>query len=864
MSADKHRRVLIVDDNRAIHDDFRKILCPATAMVAASDAAEAALFGPSTHVAVQTAFELDSAYQGQEALLLVKKALDAASPYALAFVDVRMPPGWDGVETIQRIWELDPDLQIVLCTAYSDYSWGAMFEKLGSCDGLLILKKPFDSVEAFQMAHALTEKWWLRQQSRRRMQELESRVADRTRELQESNQALQTEIAERGLSESALRESNEKFHQLADNITDAFWIRSPDLREVQYVSPAFERIWGRTVESLRANPHLWADYIVPEDRERVLKSFATLTGDAPTLDIEYRITRPSGEIRWVRVRGFQVRDAANNVSRHVGIVTDITDRWQSEKALRQSEERFRSYFELGLVGMAITSPTKGCVEVNAEICRILGYERSELLRMSWTELTHPEDLPAEVANFNRILSGEIEGYTMDKRYIRKDGQVIEASISVKCLRGADGSVDCVVGLLYDITERKRLETQLFRARKLETIGKLAGGIAHEFNSLTTAIIGHSEVLLKTLVPGDPLIKNATEIQRGAERVATLTRQLLAYGRKQTLRPLILSLNSVLAGMEKEVRNLVGRGVELKIVPAQGLGAVRADPEQIEQVVMNLAMNAAEAMPDGGTLTLETANATLDQEYVKRFPEMRAGEYVKLTIADTGEGMNEEKKTRVFEPFFSTKGVGRGKGLGLSTCYGIIKQSGGHLDFESAPGHGTTFSIYLPQVDPRTRTSVPRSDLAALPRGTETILLVEDDATMREMGASLLRRLGYRVFVAADGIEALGLKQRHDLEHTDLLFTDLVMPNMSGTELCERLRASDPHIKCLFTSAYTEYATGHQDMGAQGAAFLPKPFTPFALAQKLQEMLDEPESTELDAVWKTRDSPKETRSTPSTP
>src|SRR5579862_9278090 len=252
MPDEKNRRVLIIDDNRSIHDDFRKILSPVASATEALDATETAVFGHSTDTVQQTQFEVDSAYQGREGVLLVKKAMEAGRPYAMAFVDVRMPPGWDGIETTQKIWAIDSDIQIVLCTAYSDYSWGEMFEKLGYRDGLLILKKPFDTVEAFQLAHALTEKWWLHQQSRRKMEELEGMVAERTGKLQHSNHALQTEVVEHQRAEESLRESEEKFRQLAEYITDVFWMTSPDLGKIHYVSPAYEQIWGRSVASAYA------------------------------------------------------------------------------------------------------------------------------------------------------------------------------------------------------------------------------------------------------------------------------------------------------------------------------------------------------------------------------------------------------------------------------------------------------------------------------------------------------------------------------------------------------------------------------------------------------------------------------------
>jgi len=860
MCADKNRRVLVIDDNRSIHDDFRKILSPVTDTEEALDVTETELFGQPTETVLQTRFEVDSAYQGEEGLLLIKRALDEGRPYAMAFIDVRMPPGWDGVETTRKIWEFDPNLQVVLCTAYSDYSWDDVFENLAHRDGLLILKKPFDSVEAFQLASALTEKWWLHQETRRKMEELEDRVAERTGELQHSNHALQTEVAEHQRAAGMLRESNEKFLQLADNITDAFWIRSPDLSEVHYISPAFERIWGRTVESLYAHPHQWIDFIFPEDRARVEAAFAALAGDAPSLDIEYRIVRPDGEVRWVRVRGFQVRDAADRLIRHTGIVTDITERRLDVEKLRESKRFAESIAENSTsIIYLFDLETRSSVYSNRNAAEALGYSHAEVVDMGGNFLPlkmHPEDLP-------RILQQHaLYAEVMDNRIFDLEFRLKDAggnwhwmwSRETVFNRRPDGRAWQILGSAQDITERKRLETQLFQSQKLETVGKLAGGVAHEFNSILTAIIGQSELLLAGLAPGSPLGKNATAIGRAADRAATLTRQLLAYGRKQTLLPEILDLNSILQGMVDSLRHLMGRDTEVSIVPARGLKAVSADAGQIEHVIMNLALNAHDAMPNGGKLMIETANALIDQESVGRYPDLKPGDYVMLAITDTGTGMNPEVRARAFEPFFTTKGVGEGSGLGLSTCYGIIKQSGGHISLYTELGRGTTFKIYLPQVEQEIKIPVLRPASPALPRGMETILLVEDDPDLREMATALLRQLGYTVLAAANGIEALAMKQQRDTGHIDLLFTDVVMPHMSGKELADRMGALSSHTRILFTSAYTENAIIHQGVLDKGVALLQKPFTPSALAHKLREVLDQPGAPNSDAVLGTpRDS-----------
>jgi two-component system, cell cycle sensor histidine kinase and response regulator CckA len=719
--ADRNRRVLIIDDNRAIHADFRKILSPTPDSSAALDATATALFGHTKAAVVQTQFEVDSAYQGQEGVLMVKKALAEARPYAMAFVDVRMPPGWDGVETTRKIWELDSDLQVVLCTAYSDYSWSEMFEKLGRRDGLLILKKPFDTVEASQLANALTEKWWLHQRYRRRMEELERQVAERTGELQLTNQALKTEVAEHRLAEESLR------------------------------------LLGSAVE---------------QSKESI-------------------------------------------------VITDA---------------------QLDLPGPKI-------IFVNPAFTKMTGYPAEEVIGKTPRILQGPR---SNRSVLNRLRQNLQQGATFEGEDInyRKDGQEFTLEWQIAPIRDASGATTHFVAVQRDITARKQFEAQLFQSQRMETVGKLAGGVAHEFNSILTAIIGQGELVLCDLPARSPLSKNVTEIIRAASRAAALTRQLLAYGRKQLLQPEILDLNRVLTGMQGMFVHIMGGDVDTQIVPCLGLRLVHADAGQIEQVIMNIAMNARDAMPNGGKLTLETANVSFDQECVGRYPELRAGDYVMLAITDTGAGMSEEVKARVFEPFYSTKEVGQGTGLGLSTCYGIVKQSGGHISVYSEPGRGATFKIYLPQVKGPVGTPVQPLNSPDLPSGTETILLVEDDPALREMAGTLLRRLGYMVLSAANGIEAMSLKQQRGIGHIDLLFTDVVMPHMSGKELADRVRALYPHTRVLFTSAYTENAIVHQGVLDQGVALLQKPFTPSALAHKLREVLDQPAAPSANAASET--------------
>jgi PAS domain S-box-containing protein len=608
--------------------------------------------------------------------------------------------------------------------------------------------------------------------------------------------------------------------------------------------------------------------------EPILDLVRTACAVAQDRDYSIRVIKRSTDEIGVLIDGFnemlaqiQQRDAALQSARD-GLEVRVAERTAelaktNEALLTENTERKKADEALRLLGSAVEQskesilitdaqlelPGPKIIFVNPAFTKITGYTAEEAIGKTPRILQGPHSDKIVLSRLRQNLQrGEaFEGETIN---YRKDGTEFNIEWQVAPIRNASGKITHFVAIQHDITARKRFEAQLFQSQRMETVGKLAGGIAHEFNSILTAIIGQNELLLGDLPAGSPLAKNAIEISRAAGRAAMLTRQLLAYGRKQILQPEILDLNQVIASMEGMFHHLTGEEVETQIVPAPDLHAVKADAGQIEQVIMNMVMNARDAMPNGGKLTMETANITFDQESVGRYPELKAGEYVMLAITDTGAGMSEEVRARVFEPFFTTKGVGQGTGLGLSTCYGIIKQSGGHISVYSERGRGATFKIYLPQFERHAILSVPRIDSQNLPHGTETILLVEDDPALREMAGTLLRRLGYTVFAAANGIEALSLKQQRDIGHIDLLFTDVVMPHMSGKELADRVRALFPHTRILFTSAYTENAIVHQGVLNKGVALLQKPFTPSALAHKLREVLDQPHPPESDTAQKT--------------
>lgn len=674
-------------------------------------------------------------------------------------------------------------------------------------------------------------------------------VARRRSELERVNQSIEitveqrtgelsAEITERKRAELTLRESESKFRQLAENITDVFWITSPDFQKVLYVSPAYEQIWGHAAETLQTHPQQWTDAIVPAERERVLSTFTALATGSPSASAEFEIIRPDGTRRWIHCRAFPIRDATGHVVRITGIASDVTERKRVADELQESERRYSDMLRnLELISVMLDRDAK-VTYCNDYLLRLTGWRREEVIGRDWFKLFVPTNLLDEMKQvFSELLDNRPSAWHHENEILTKAGPPLLIRWNNSVLCSALGEVIGLASIGEDITERKRIEARLFQSQKMETVGKLAGGIAHEFNSILTAIIGQSEYLASELTSESPMRKNALEIRQAAERAALLTNQLLAYGRKQKLQPEIVDLNVVLNRMQSTVHHLLGSEISMLIVSGKDLQSVNIDPGQMEQIVVNLSMNAADAMPNGGKFTLETANVTLGEDYVGPIAGLKAGEYVMLGVTDTGIGMSDDVKGRAFEPFFSTKGVGLGTGLGLATCFGIIKQSNGHITVYSEVGRGTTFKIYLPAVNgaetkPSIRYKVPK-----LQGGTETILLAEDDPSLLEMSSALLRRLGYTVLTAVDGFEALALKQQRHIGHIDLLLTDIVMPHMSGNELSQRIRMIYPRTKILLTSAYTENAVMHQGMLGEGVALLQKPFTPTALANRVREVLD---------------------------
>ncbi|MDB5311612.1 MAG: Histidine kinase [Gemmataceae bacterium] len=551
------------------------------------------------------------------------------------------------------------------------------------------------------------------------------------------------------------------------------------------------------------------------------------------------MVRPGGEVRYVQTIVDVIRDESGRPGRAFGVLQDVTDRKRAEAGMRESERLLRQVLDSLPVGVSVTNPSGDILLSNPAWKRIWagiitsGAERYAKSKGWWHD-TGKRIGPDEWASVRAVKTGQtslnelidIEAFDGVRRVIKN---------SAAPIRDGDGTITGAVVINENVTDVLRLENQFHQAQKMEAVGHLAGGVAHDFNNLLTIINGYSEILLPGLPPADPKREMISEIRQAGERAAGLTRQLLAFSRQTVLEPRVLNLNDVVRENEKMLRRLIGEDVRLTAVLDPALDPVKVDPGQIGQVIMNLAVNARDAMPTGGTLAIETGNVKLD-ETTAMDPEAKPGRYVRLAVTDTGAGMTPEIQAHIFEPFFTTKGPGKGTGLGLATVYGIVKQSGGFISVSSEPGRGTAFKIYFPLAQGRVPTGKSFPGLKPVARGTETVLLVEDEDALRSMVRVVLQQVGYTVLEASRGTIAIRLAGEHP-GPVHLLITDVVMPEMGGRQLVERLARLRPDIKVLYLSGYTDDAVVRHGVLQADVAFLQKPFTMAALTNRVREVLD---------------------------
>jgi two-component system, cell cycle sensor histidine kinase and response regulator CckA len=641
------------------------------------------------------------------------------------------------------------------------------------------------------------------------------------------------DVTERLNAEAALRESEARQHAVFDSAIDGLIMMDHEGRVAEF-NPAAERIFQYSREEVLGK--LMADLIIPPSlRDSHRRGLARYVATGEAVILGHRI-----EISAMRKDGseFPAELAIARINQggppfFTGQIRDLTEQKRVQNEMLKSEERFRVLFDSNTIGIVVADLSGNTLEANDAYLEMLGFTREDLLagKVRWSELT-----PVEHRGRDQIAVEELQrtgiASPWEKELFRKDGTRVPVLIGLAMLKASEAS--CIAHVV-DLTERRRLEGQFRQAQKMEAVGQLAGGVAHDFNNLLTVILGYTDLLAAKLDPGSVELEDLNQIRTAGERAASLTRQLLAFSRQQVLERKVLDVNALTAHTEKMLRRLIGEDVELVTVLDPALRRVFADAGQLEQVIMNLAVNARDAMPRGGRLTIETANVELDEAYARLHGPVKPGSYVMIAVSDTGVGMNSDTLAHMFEPFFTTKERGKGTGLGLATVYGIVKQSGGYVWVYSEVGKGTTFKTYLPRVEEgREAEPVPAAEPTSLV-GSETVLLVEDEESVRALSRSVLTSYGYTVLEAGSGKEGLDVARRYPLP-IDLLLTDVVMPEMGGLDLASRLEDIRPGVRVLYMSGYTDDAVFRHGLLEKGRMFLQKPFTPATLARKVREVL----------------------------
>jgi PAS domain S-box-containing protein len=636
------------------------------------------------------------------------------------------------------------------------------------------------------------------------------------------------DITERKRAEVQIKASEEKFRKAFMTGADAFYIATLNEGKIIDVNDRFEDVFGYTREEAIGNSALVLGlYAYPADRQKMVSEVKS-NGYVRNLEVAAR--KKGGEPITVLMSANLLQGGDKQIV--LGVIRDVTEQKRAEQAL----VRLRQAVDASGEVVFMTDSAGLITLINPEFTRLYGYTEEEVVgkvtpRILKSGTTQPEDYAIfwKTILGKRVARSEVTNQT-------KEGQLVSVESSVNPILDEHGNITGFLAIQRDVMHRKQLEEQFRQAQKMEAVGRLAGGVAHDFNNILTVINGYSELMLGQLMSENPHQKYVNEIMKAGERAAGLTRQLLAFSRQQVLEPQVLDLNQAVINVHSMLRRLIGEDIQLVMIPAENLGRVKADPGQMEQVLLNLAVNARDAMPQGGNLSIETANVILDENYTRGDFVVTPGAYVMLAMNDSGMGMDAETKQRIFEPFFTTKEKGKGTGLGLSMVYGVVKQSGGYINVYSEVGYGTTFKIYLPRVDAPIEAPERAGRGVEHSRGNETVLLVEDDAPIRALVRSTLEGHGYTVLEAPDGADALASASLYkDTIH--LLVTDLVMPGMSGRSLSERLAISRPEIKILYMSGYTDDAVIRHGGLEMGMAFLQKPFTPDSLARKVREVLD---------------------------
>ncbi len=647
------------------------------------------------------------------------------------------------------------------------------------------------------------------------------------------------DATQRREAEEALRESEKKYKLLTEKMTDVVWIADMNLQTV-YVTPSVKNLLGFSQEE-RMQQSV-EEQFTPESLARGMDAFthelaaeqegATDLNRKATLVLEYY--HKDGSTRWMETTMSGLRNEQGNLIGLHGVSRDITEQKKAQDALRTSEERYRTIFEHTATANMIVAEDTTILMANDHFAELSGYTKEEIEgKLSWTVFVHHDDLERmkDYHQQRRLDDGSAPS-SYEFRFMNRRGELKTLFISVAVIPETKESIISLV----DLTERKQLETQLIQAQKMESVGRLAGGVAHDFNNMLSVIIGNTEMAMKRMKSSESLYKTLQDVLSAGLRSADLTRQLLAFARKQTISPRVLDLNDTLTGMLKMLQRLIGENIELSWRPGHNLWKVKIDPSQVDQLLANLAVNARDAIETSGRITIETSNITCDASYCAEHPECVPGDYVVLALGDSGCGMDRETLANIFEPFFTTKKEGQGTGLGLATVYGIVRQNNGFIDVLSEPQKGTIFRIYLPRTDDDQDTDAEAEE-PQLPGGNETVLIVEDEKTVLKLSKAMLEALGYVVLAAGNKDDALDLAN-HYPGGIDLLLTDIVMPDMNGRELSERILSIRPQMKCLFMSGYTADVIARQGILEAGVHFISKPFSLRDLAAKVRETMDD--------------------------
>jgi PAS domain S-box-containing protein len=634
-------------------------------------------------------------------------------------------------------------------------------------------------------------------------------------------------------TEAMLRQSEERFRQVVENIREVFWMTDVEKNRMIYISPGYERIWGHSCKALYESPRLWAEAIHPADRDRVLNSATTrqVTGE---YNEEYRIVRPDGSMRWIHDRAFPVKDEDGNLWRIVGIAEDVTGRKRTEELLRKSEADLRTMFENAAIGMALVDKDGHPITCNRALQQLLGYSEEDLQRMTFAEITHPDDVSKDRQLYGELIAGKREQYQIEKRYLRKDAEEICARLTVSAVHGPANELTYAIGMVEDITEKKKLESQVLRAQRLESIGTLAGGIAHDLNNVLAPILMAGELLQENAKDPRSQALIAT-ILGSAKRGAELVQQVVSFARGTPHRHRVAQPKFLVREMATIARTTFPKSIRIRTDLPDNLWPISGDSTQLHQVLLNLCVNARDAMPAGGNLTMTAENVFVDVARATMNPEATLGPHVVIKISDTGAGIPPEIQKKIFEPFFTTKEPDGGSGLGLSTVQGIVKSHKGFITLQSEPGKGATFEVWLP-AQPGETPSKSQAEEVRLPRGYgELVLVVDDEAAVRALINETLEAYGYNLLSASNGAEAVAIfTQRSD--EIKAVITDIMMPVMDGMRLIHTLMAINADVRIIALSGSSKPENRAKSLAAGAKKFLPKPYTVEALLTSLYDLL----------------------------